>query len=80
MKTIPNATPEPKARKYDSIGNETRRTFFTLILRDKQPLSVVCQMLQLKQSTAKSLLQRFKKNGRLDRLNGRSYQQDASLL
>ena len=53
---------------YDSISTETRRALMRLTMEQGQSIRHACKLLQIKYSTGKTLVQLYKKTGRIDRL------------
>jgi transposase len=58
-----------KARvPYDSISTETRRLLLKLTQQDGVSIRKASKALQIKYSTGKTLIQLYKKTGRIDRV------------
>lgn len=59
---------EKKREHYDSISTETRRLLVKLTQQDGISIRKASKALQIKYSTGKTLIQLYKKTGRIDRV------------
>jgi|MDSY01.2.fsa_nt_gb transposase len=57
-----------KRDHYDSISTETRRMLVKLTQEDGVSIRKASKALQIKYSTGKTLIQLYKKTGRIDRV------------
>lgn len=57
-----------KRENYDSISTETRRLLIKLTQQDGISIRKASKALQIKYSTGKTLVQLFKRTGRIDRV------------
>jgi transposase len=54
--------------EYDSISTQTRRMLIQLINEHKMSIRKASKMLKIKYSTGKTLVQLYRKTGRVDRI------------
>ena len=57
-----------KRNKYDKIDSDKRRQLMNLVKKHNYSIKDASQMLNINYSTAKTILQLYKKVGRIDRL------------
>ena len=60
--------PRSKRQRYDSVSTETRRMLIKLIFEDKISIYQASKILHMKYSTAKNLVQYYRKTGVIDRV------------
>lgn len=69
MKDIENQQSGDKKRDhYDSISTDTRRLLVRLTQEDGISIRKASRALQIKYSTGKTLIQLFKRTGKIDRV------------
>jgi transposase len=68
MKQTCSQPEEKKRDHYDSISTETRRLLVKLTQQDGISIRKASRALQIKYSTGKTLIQLYKKTGRIDRV------------
>jgi hypothetical protein len=60
----PQAQKRAKRDKYQFISNEKRQKVILFVDEYKMPINEVCRVLSIKYTTARSILNAFKKQGR----------------
>ena len=75
MKSLPPSNPttdehllEKKRDHYDSISTNARRLLVQLTQQDGISIRKASKALQIKYSTGKTLIQQYKRTGRIDRI------------
>ena len=58
----------PSRCTYDSISTEARRALYRLTQEQGVSIRKACRMLEIKYSTGKTLMQLYRKTGRIDRI------------
>lgn len=59
---------ETKRECYDSISTATRRLLVQLVTEENMSIHKAAQILKIKYSTSKTLVQHYKKTGSIDRI------------
>lgn len=61
----------PSSVSYDSISNETRYSLVKLVMENKFSVRKASKILQIKYTTAKALIQKYKQKGSINRIRSR---------
>lgn len=68
--------PLTKAHSYDSISTSARRALVSLVFEQNVSVRQSSKILGIKYTTGKALIQKYRKNGNIDRIRGRRGNRD----